>query len=415
MPLAKKFKLLLLVLALAGFSCWAVIFALWIELPSEKNPLIFYSNQKRDDLKQILCRALKEARHSILIHIYGLTDPDILALLKEKKSAGVAITLFYDENASPDIAAEFQNKLALYPIKTSGLMHRKILSIDNQTVYIGTANFTPQSLRMHDNLIVGIHHAGLAHYLVSCLTLDFGFALGAEQFEFYLLPDFEKKAVNRLVNLIEQAQKTISIAMFTLTHPLLTKKLIEAHQRGVEVKIAVDYFTGHGSSSKTVEKLQKEGIKIYFSQGDALLHHKWALIDETTLAMGSANWTTAAFKNNQDCLLIIRNLGAKQKKFLGDLWNIIESDCIHQEYEDLLSLLCPIYFDGPDRKHSDLYCCFEGGRSQKAEADHLPRALYRSGGDDFFLFYWRLPTQHFEHHSWGGHDVRGDYPLHHRT
>jgi phosphatidylserine/phosphatidylglycerophosphate/cardiolipin synthase-like enzyme len=207
-------------------------------------------------------------------------------------------------------------------------MHRKILSIDQDTVYIGTANFTPESLRIHDNLIIGIKHPPLADFLNHCPTLDFSFQVQNQKLELYFFPDFENKGCQRLVQLIESAQKSISIAMFTLTHPLLTQKLLEAHRRGVEVKVAVDFFTGHGCSLSTLEVLKKEGVKIYLSQGDALLHHKWALIDGDTLAMGSANWTAAAFKNNHDCLLILLDLQQKQRKFMADLWNIIEADCI---------------------------------------------------------------------------------------
>ncbi|HSX04402.1 MAG TPA: phosphatidylserine/phosphatidylglycerophosphate/cardiolipin synthase family protein [Rhabdochlamydiaceae bacterium] len=315
-------------MGIGGGLFWLHFIALEIKLPSITHPIIFYSNQKRDDLKLIICEALKKAKSSILIHIYGLTDPDIIAILKEKKLQGLEITIFYDEKASPNLKSEFQEKLEVFPIHSSGLMHRKILVIDNQLTYLGTANFTPESLRIHDNLIIGIMHATLASHLKCCPTLDFSFQLNDQSVELYFLPDFEKKALDRLVHLIDTAKESISIAMFTLTHPLLTQKLIEAHKRGVEVKIAVDFFTGHGSSCKTLEELQNEGIKIYLSQGDALLHHKWALVDGNTLAMGSANWTAAAFKNNQDCLLVLFNLNKAQKKFLADLWNIIESDCI---------------------------------------------------------------------------------------
>lgn len=326
--LVKRSKFVFLLFAIGGSFLWLIFSALDIKLPSTSNPIIFYSNQKRNDLKLVLYEAIKKAKVSILIHIYGLNDPDIIVLLKAKRLQGVDITIFHDKTASSELKSEFQDKLALFPIRSTGLMHRKILVIDHQTVYIGSANFTPQSLRMHDNLIVGIEHSPLADYLQSCPTLDFSFQINDQNLELYFLPDFEKKALNKLVHLIDTAKQTISIAMFTLTHPLLTQKLIEAHKRGVEVKVAVDFFTGHGSSSKTLEKLKNEGLKISLSQGDALLHHKWALFDENILAMGSANWTAAAFKNNHDCLLIFYDLKKDQREFLTDLWNIIESDGI---------------------------------------------------------------------------------------
>ncbi len=377
---------------MGGSLLWLVSHALKVELPSQDCPVVFYSNQKRNDLKLLLCEALRKARSSILIHIYSLNDPDIMALLKQKRIEGVDITIFHDKSASAELEAEFEGKLSVFPIRSTGLMHRKILVLDRATVYIGSANFTPQSLRMHDNLVIGIKHPPLAEYIKNCPKLDFSFQLQDQHFELYFLPDFEKKAISRLIQIIESAKHSISIAMFTLTHPLLTEKLIEAHKRGVTVKAAVDFFTGHGSSAKTIVELQKAGIKIYLSQGDALLHHKWALIDKNKLAMGSANWTAAAFKNNHDCLLILNDLKEDQRKFLLDLWNIIESDCIESNYEDLLSFSCPFYFDGPHRQYPDFYCCFKRGRSQKADKDYIPRAYHCTGCHGLFLLHWRLPA-----------------------
>lgn len=320
----------LLFLGIAGGYFWVVASSLKVSLPSAGQPIVFYSNQKRQDLKITICEAIKQAKQSILIHIYGLTDPDIVSLLKEKKGNGVDITIFYDEKASPHLQSEFEGKIAVFPIRSSGLMHLKILIIDERMVLVGTANFTPQSLRMHDNLIVGFDCPLLAVHLKHCKTAEFFLKLKGQKVEVYLLPDFEKKALHRLMELIENAKKSLSIAMFTLTHPLLTEKLIEAQRRGVEVKVAVDFFTGHGSSESTLEKLQQAGVKVSLSQGDALLHHKWAWIDQTTLVIGSANWTQAAFKNNQDCFFVLSDLKEEHQRFMNGLWEIMEADsCPH--------------------------------------------------------------------------------------
>ena len=57
-----------------------------------------------------------------------------------------------------------------------------------------------------------------------------------------------------------------------------------------------------------------------------LLHHKFILIDDQTLLVGSANWTKAAFYKNSDCFLILHNLTDDQKTFMNRLWTRLEAE-----------------------------------------------------------------------------------------
>jgi phosphatidylserine/phosphatidylglycerophosphate/cardiolipin synthase-like enzyme len=209
-------------------------------------------------------------------------------------------------------------------------MHRKIFIIDETQVFIGTANLTYQSLKMHDNLLIGMHQESLARFLTTCTDAHFAFNIAEQELELFLLPDFESPAVKKLVSLIEGARKKIQIAMFTLTHPLLTQKLIEAKRRGVDVQIAVDFYAGQGASRKILEEMMQEKIPIYLSRGEQLLHYKWAMIDGHYLVAGSANWTKAAFEKNQDCFLILEPLNEDQKQFVRHLWERISYESVEQ-------------------------------------------------------------------------------------
>ena len=130
---------------------------------------------------------------------------------------------------------------------------------------------------------------------------------------------------------MREAHKTIRLVMFTLTHNEITSALIAAHKRGVDVRVAVDYYTARGASKKTLEQLRQAQIPVYLSQGKELLHHKWALIDGDILIMGSANWTKAAFTKNQDFLLLLSSLRPDDQCFFKDLWEIIQTESICEE------------------------------------------------------------------------------------
>ncbi len=75
--------------------------------------------------------------------------------------------------------------------------------------------------------------------------------------------------------------------------------------------------------------LEKGGIPVHLSTGQGLLHYKFAYIDEKILINGSANWTAAAFKDNDDFFLVIHPLTDKQtltdqqKNKMSELWKNI--------------------------------------------------------------------------------------------
>jgi phosphatidylserine/phosphatidylglycerophosphate/cardiolipin synthase-like enzyme len=294
------------------------------ELPSSSSPLIFYANQSRQDLKLTLCKAIDQAQTSLFACFYGLTDRDIISALARKASLGVDVAIEYDRTASRSLKEYFPSTASLKARRSKGLMHRKILIVDHAYLFLGSANLTLSSLRHHSNCMIGLYAPPLAQFLSQSDANQFFFSLDAQRAEMWLLPDTEQLALHRLLALIEGASKTIRIAMFTLTHPQIAQALNRAVKRGVRVSIIVDYYSARGASKKTVELLKKAGAEIYLSQGPQLLHHKWAIIDQDTFAMGSANWTKAAFTKNEEFLFILSSLTRSQKKYLDDLWEILE-------------------------------------------------------------------------------------------
>jgi phosphatidylserine/phosphatidylglycerophosphate/cardiolipin synthase-like enzyme len=253
--------------------------------------------------------------------MYGCTDPHLIDELKKTRGRGTKVRLFYDPSASGTLKKKLPFAL---PLPCKGLMHKKILIVDDEIVFLGSANFTPTSLRMHDNLVIGLYQKDLASFLQSSITHNFNCSLGDQPAEFWHLPDFKHECLQRVLTLINEAKISIHIALFTFTHPKILNALIKAKERGVALYIAIDFYSAHGSSKKAITTLHKEKTFPLISQGGKLLHHKWALIDESTLLLGSANWTESAFRSNEDCIFILHDLKKDQKKYLRRLWKDIE-------------------------------------------------------------------------------------------
>lgn len=324
--LLKKVSPYFLISGILLFYVWLTLTASQTPLPDPKKPILLYSNQTRQDIKLTYCKALKSARESIFLSIYGISDPQILRLLCKKSKENVAIKVEYDPSASVNLKKILPSSIKSSAMKTKGLMHRKIAVLDHSQIFLGSANMTTTSLRHHANLVLGLYSPPLASYLENPSASSFLFEIGTQTGELFLLPDPKNQGLERLIQEINLAKEKINIAMFTLTHPALANALIRAKNRGIDVRIAVDYYTAMGASKKALAAMGKEGVNIYLSQGRELLHHKWAIIDNKTLIMGSANWTKAAFSKNHDFLLFLSPLGKDQKKSLSNLWKIIEQE-----------------------------------------------------------------------------------------
>lgn len=313
------------ILAIFSFYGWLIFDSLAPHFPKEGDPPILYSNQCRNDLKVTALSALKGAKNSIHLITFGLSDPKIISLLQKKSKENLQMKVFYDKRSSPLL--HLPSKNSTFPIHSKGLLHQKILVIDKTLIFLGSANMTPTSLSMHDNLMIGMYSPEMAKFITDNAPFSFvnkKFSVGGQTVELWLLPDSQNKALNKIKKIIASAKKEIQVVMFTLTHPKLIDELISAKNRNVDVKVVVDFHSGLGASAKAVEKLKNNGIDIFLSKGPQLCHHKYICIDNETLISGSANWTRSAFNKNSDCFLILYRLLPEQQRFLNKLFHTIE-------------------------------------------------------------------------------------------
>ena len=208
-------------------------------------------------------------------------------------------------------------------------MHQKIVVIDKSLVFLGTANLTQYSLQMHDNLLIGLYSPKIAKFLVDKTPFSPSHMttfVAGQKIDLWILPDAKNYALDHLVKLLRQAKQKIFVAMFTFTHPTLMQELIEAKKRGVSVEVAIDRTSSKGASKETIKTLKEHFIPVRTSIGMQFLHHKFLLVDEKHLVLGSANWTKSAFYKNRDCFLILHDLKKEQKSFMKNLIEKVQLD-----------------------------------------------------------------------------------------
>ncbi|NGX60930.1 MAG: Phospholipase D [Chlamydiae bacterium] len=283
----------------------------------EGSPPVLYSNQTHDDLRALFQKAIEGAEESIYLRIYSLTDEPIIDALNAQAKLGRKVEVIHDPKASPEGFAKLSSDVRSTAVKLSGLMHQKILVIDGKKVLLGSANLTKESLKLHDNLVLGMESPLLASHLDEG---QYSFSLGGQEIEYWNLPKQGKEGLEVLIKLVEATATSLNVAMYTWTHPDLTEAVIRAHKRGVKVAILLDQGQATGVGKKALTRLLAEGVPVKLSEGTKLFHHKMAWIDGNLLVCGSTNWTKAAFTRNHDCFLVLHDLQEPQKEKLQTLW-----------------------------------------------------------------------------------------------
>jgi mitochondrial cardiolipin hydrolase len=109
-----------------------------------------------------------------------------------------------------------------------------------------------------------------------------------------------------LTRLLDAAQNTIDICVFTISDSRLASKLMDAHERGVKVRILSDDQKTYDQGSQ-VFGLHQAGIPVKIDHSRYHMHHKFGVVDARVAFSGSYNWTYTASSHNQENLIITTN------------------------------------------------------------------------------------------------------------
>ena len=122
----------------------------------------------------------------------------------------------------------------------------------------------------------------------------------------YFMPQSSQEAKNEVVKQINEAKKSIDIAMYNLKYRKFVNALGKAASRGVAVKI---YY---------YKKKAKFNKKIKVIKVKDKLHTKIAIFDKKIVIFGSPNWTKKSFKNNYEVMYITdeKNIVKEFNKFI---------------------------------------------------------------------------------------------------
>ena len=304
-----------------------------IVIPPEQGASIFLSTDVDTSLRPSLEKAILDAKESVLLIIYSLSDPSIIHALKKASQRGVHVTVVHDPVETSNAQAFLGKKALCFPRRGRGLMHNKLLVIDHRFVWIGSANMSTRSLTEQGNLVAGLESPSFAAAIEELSSALIGqkplrsppavLQNGLSRWTLYFHPYHGKESLQTLISKIEQASRRVFVAMFTFTHPDLVSSLCQAKKRGVDVRVIFDQESARQTSRKAFVRFKRSGVPCGYRTKAGLLHYKAALIDDLLVA-GSCNWTKAGFFFNHEAMVFVDPIPSCHKEWIERWWRAVE-------------------------------------------------------------------------------------------
>ncbi|MFN8673135.1 MAG: phospholipase D-like domain-containing protein [Candidatus Sericytochromatia bacterium] len=114
------------------------------------------------------------------------------------------------------------------------------------------------------------------------------------------------------VKLINSAKKTLDGAFYDIQDPDVTQAFINAHKRGVKVRLVTDDENLKDKQDPTKDRqsiidLKKAGIEVKDDKREKLMHNKFMVVDNTYVWTGSMNLTTSSMYHHNNNSIRIKS------------------------------------------------------------------------------------------------------------
>jgi len=107
----------------------------------------------------------------------------------------------------------------------------------------------------------------------------------------------------QLLEILHASKTCMDICVFNITCNEIAAAIIDAHKRGVKVRIVTDKDQESNQGSD-IDQLRRLHIPVRLNRTDGLMHHKFCIVDGRLALTGSFNWTRAAVLQNNENLLV---------------------------------------------------------------------------------------------------------------
>lgn len=311
-----------------------------------------------DDIFTQIKSSIAKAKKSIQIEMFGIGQKDLAKQLVAKKKEGLEVQVVLDpvneayeaeKEEVIQILKEGGVETLLYPVKApegknrfGQINHVKMMIIDGDEAIIGGMNWGAHSPNNHD---VDVRIEGpIVDKMEALFNKDYTKSGGTNPLPIEKTPVHpegkslvslatgsedpgERQIKASLHRAIRNAKTSIHCELFFLTDWSILKALVEAKERGVDVKVLLNPSqigdTRH--NEKAADQLRKAGCEVLWfkpnEETGSKLHAKVGIFDGEEVILGSANWTGNGLTWNREA-----NVDIVDKEVAGYYENMFKTD-----------------------------------------------------------------------------------------
>ena len=268
---------------------------------------------------QLVGGLIGSARVRVLVEMYELGRQDVLVRLGEAVGRGVRVRVITDPTVGESRrSAAVLDSLGVpqraYPIDDGRhqIDHVKLLIVDEEAA-VGGMNWGKHSDQNHDYVLETKVAIDVAR-LVRIFEQDWSIAEGQPSPLASVVGDVAQTAPgaeirSMLEKALVHAVRHVLAEMYTLTDPEVIAQLVEAHRRGVTVRVLLDPNQAYNLHGYAVLRAGGVDVRWYPVPRGTLLHAKVGLFD-AELVVGSANWTLSGLGVNHELDIETSDAGA---------------------------------------------------------------------------------------------------------
>jgi len=116
----------------------------------------------------------------------------------------------------------------------------------------------------------------------------------------------DRGATELVIRTIDSAHATIRMAAYAFTSSPIAAALVEAHQRGIDVKVVVDK-SNVTARYTAATFLANQGVPVTVDYQYSIMHDKFIVVDGMTVEEGSFNYTASAESRNAENVLVLHD------------------------------------------------------------------------------------------------------------
>jgi cardiolipin synthase len=292
-----------------------------------------------DDGEHVIIDAIRNAKKSIWLEIYILSDRNVTRTLEEAANNGIDVRVMLEPHpfGGGPSPSKTMDELSAAGIKVQPtdpgfpLTHEKGMIIDGSTAYIMTSNFSRSALGGSSgssgvrNREYGIIDTNSQDVQAVAAIFNADWNHTTAQFNdpnLIVSPVNSRNAFNGLIN---SAHNSLFIEAEEMNDSAIEQALANAAQRGVHVEVILPAANGSSgdSNSQGIATIRQGGVKVR-EDAQLYMHAKIILVDGKAAFVGSENISTQSLDQNRELGIIVSDasvLARLQSTFQSD-WAI---------------------------------------------------------------------------------------------